>query len=500
MQRRHHFAMWPMVGCASLFVLTVGVLAELSFADGPGGDIPLADFEPSEAFPGGESTAARRVHTINAFSHPSANMGFAKELDFKLGNAMFRKLWVTSPASTRSSDGLGPLYNARACQRCHLKDGRGHPPAANWPEDNAISMFLRVSIPPQNDADRKRLKSGRANVIPEPTYGTQLQDLAVKGHDGEGRMHITYREHTVVMTGGETVSLRTPTYRVTDLKYGPMHPQTMLSPRVAQPMIGLGLLEAIPATDILARADPDDADGDGISGRANRVWSVTQQAVVVGRFGWKAGNPTVLQQTAGAAAGDIGLGSYIFPRHAGDCTLNQRVCLDAPAGGSAANPNIEFKTQLLKLTAFYSRNLAVPPRRNPKSPNVLAGKYLFHSIGCASCHTPSFRTGSETPDPHLAGQRIWPYTDLLLHDMGAGLADNRPEGRATGREWRTAPLWGIGLTEIVSGHTFFLHDGRARSVTEAILWHGGEAKTARDAFAKLSPNERKRLLAFVNSL
>jgi len=469
-------------------------------ADPPPPQSRTASFEPSEAFPGGEATSRGSINNTNAFSHPSGNMGFARELDFKIGNAIFRKLWVSSPASTRSSDGLGPLYNARACQRCHLKDGRGHPPMANWPDDNAVSMLMRLSIPPQTEEDREKLASSRANVIPEPTYGGQLQDIGIAGHKGEGRVHIAYTEKTVELAGGETVTLREPHYRITHLGYGPMHPDVMISPRIAQPMIGLGLLEAVPEADILALADPDDKDGDGISGRPNRVWSLEKNGVTLGRFGWKAGNPTILQQTADASANDIGVGSHMFPEPAWDCTKAQRLCREAPPGGTADAPGEELKGQLLDLVAFYSRNLAVPPRRNPDDPDVLAGKALFHDTGCASCHHPSFTTGHETPDEHLAEQTIWPYTDMLLHDMGEGLADGRPEGKANGREWRTAPLWGIGLTETVSGHTFFLHDGRARNLTEAILWHGGEAQAARDAFAALTPEDRARLLAFVNSL
>jgi CxxC motif-containing protein (DUF1111 family) len=294
--------------------------------------------------------------------------------------------------------------------------------------------------------------------------------------------------------------LRKPSYQVQDLGFGSMHPMVMLSPRVAQPMIGLGLLEAIPEADILALADPDDADGNGISGRPNRVWSLRERRVMLGRFGWKAGNPTIEQQSAEAFAGDIGIGNPLVPRAAGDCTERQSACRAAPDGAPKSSPGIEIASDLLALVTFYAQNLAVPPRRGRNSPQVLAGRRSFHSIGCASCHVPSFRTGEAEGQPHLSRQIIWPYTDLLLHDMGEGLADNRPEGAADGREWRTPPLWGIGLTEVVSGHTFFLHDGRARSLAEAILWHGGEARSAREAFAALSKEEREALIAFVSSL
>jgi CxxC motif-containing protein (DUF1111 family) len=476
----------------------VALLAVAALCVSPLAAVAADQPHPSEARPGGAATSKNSTNNRNAFSHSSGNLSFAKQFDFKIGNAVFRKLWVSSPASTKSSDGLGPLYNARSCQRCHLKDGRGHPPTANWPDDNAISMFLKLSIPPETDADRRAIKSGRASVIPEPTYGTQLQDTAIQGHDGEGRMTITYQPRTVTLAGGEVVTLRVPSYRVTDLGYGPMHPKTMLSPRVAPQMIGLGLLEAIAAADIKGRADPDDKNNDGISGRANRVWSDVNKRMMLGRFGWKAAKPSVLEQSAGAFAGDMGLSSEVIRAPHGDCTPAQKVCRKAPNGESDGTP--EVTPELMRLVVFYSRNLAVPARRNANDPDVLRGRTLFRQIGCAACHTPSFKTALSTISPHLGRQRIWPYTDLLLHDMGEGLADHRPEGMATGREWRTPPLWGIGLTKTVSGHTFFLHDGRAQNLKEAILWHDGEAQKSRDQFARLDKADRERLIAFVNSL
>jgi len=502
--RLRHSLPYTWGGVAGLIMLLAGV------AFGEGGSAPastgangpdgMAALEPGEENPGGQATAKVGTATADAFSQLSANMHFAKELDFKIGNGIFRKNWVSSPSSTKSSDGLGPLYNARACQACHLKDGRGHPPLGPGPDGRSISMFLRLSIPPQTDAERELIASGRAGVIREPTYGGQLQELAVQGLASEGHMEVTYTDVPVVLAGGERIVLRKPSYKIRDLGYGPMHPQTMISPRMTPQMIGLGLLEAIPETDILAHEDPDDKDGDGISGRANRIWSVEDRAMRLGRFGWKAGQPTVKQQAAEAFAGDIGIGNWITPLPYGDCMPAQKACRDAPHGGSAAKPAEEINAKLLDLVAFYARNLAVPMRRTPDAPDVLRGKKIFHDVGCASCHVPSFRTGQASPDEHLRGQTIWPYTDLLLHDMGEGLADGRPEAKADGNEWRTAPLWGIGLTEIVNGHTFFLHDGRARTLTEAILWHGGEAQRARDAFAALTAEDRQRLLAFVGSL
>ena len=491
---RRHSRCWPMALALAwpiaLFTVTAAVADTMAAAP------PI---DPAEALPGGETTTNATV-TSNAFSNASANMGFAKELDFKIGNGIFRKLWVSSPASTRSSDGLGPLYNARACQSCHLKDGRGLPPRSNDVKDRSVSMFLRLSVPPSNHEEAAAIASGRMSVIPEPTYGTQLQELAVQGHAGEGRMQIMYTGFLVELAGGETAMLRKPVYSITDLGYGPLHARTMVSPRVAPQMIGLGLLEAIPEADIRARADPEDANGDGISGRVNEVWSVETGQLSLGRFGWKAGQPTVLQQTAEAFSGDIGIASWMTPRPAGDCSTAQTACLAAPHGTAKPGETEEISRKLLDLVAFYSRNLAVPARRSQDATGVIRGRTVFHAIGCAACHNPSWRTGPDSPDPHLRDQIIWPYTDLLLHDMGEGLADGRPEGRADGREWRTAPLWGIGLTGLVTGEAFFLHDGRARNLTEAILWHDGEARAAKEAFRSLSPEERANLLSFVSSL
>jgi CxxC motif-containing protein (DUF1111 family) len=274
----------------------------------------------------------------------------------------------------------------------------------------------------------------------------------------------------------------------------------MLSPRVTQQMIGLGLLEAIPAADIIAQEDPNDADGDGISGRAQFVWSEEFNRIMLGRFGHKAGKPTVREQSAAAFSGDIGISTPIFDAPSGDCTAAQVDCINAPNGTSGGIETAEIGTEGLELVTFYARNLAVPERRNVGDPEVLRGKEVFYQSGCTSCHTPKYVTDRLDDQPEQSFQLIWPYTDLLLHDMGEGLADNRPEGRANGREWRTAPLWGIGMTQTVSGHTYFLHDGRARSLLEAVLWHGGEAQAARDNVVAISAEDRAALISYLESL
>lgn len=456
----------------------------------------LALLEPGEELPGGAATHAKVINR-DAFSHFSANMSFAKEMDFKVGNGFFRRLWVTAPSSTKAADGLGPLFNARACQNCHLKDGRGHVPTDG---EEGVSMFLRLSIPPQSEDQKSAIAQGRANIVPEPTYGGQLQNFAIAGHAAEGRMNIRYQEIPVALSGDEKASLRQPSYAISDLGYGPLHPQTLISPRVAPPMIGLGLLEAIAEENLIARADPDDKDGDGISGRAKMIWGQEEGKLMLGRFGWKGGNPTVKQQSADAFNGDIGLSNPLFPANSGDCTGAQKACRDAPHGGDDQYAGFEVPANVLDLVTFYSRNLAVPKRRDASDPQVLRGKQVFNESGCALCHTPSHKTAQRADMPEQSEQLIWPYTDLLLHDLGEGLADNRPEGMASGSEWKTPPLWGIGLTQVVNGHTQLLHDGRARNTLEAILWHGGEAQAARDKVVSMPKADRAALIRFVNSL
>lgn len=456
------------------------------------------DFSAPHRFETKSAGAAtvRVIKTADAFSQPSDNISFEDELNFKVGNGLFRKLWVSSPSSTLASDGLGPLYNARSCQRCHIKDGRGHPPENT--DDNAISMFLRVSILAPEDAAIAEIE-GYIATLPEPTYGTQMQDFAVQGHPAEYRLDITYREEAVTLADGTTISLRHPTYEAADLGYGPLHKDAMLSPRVAPQMIGLGLLEAVPAADILAKADPEDLDGDGISGRPNIVWSVEFDQPMLGRFGLKAGHPTIKQQSAAAFAGDIGISSPLFPAGAGECTVAQVKCQNA-IHGDKDDGGTEIDDTGLDLVTFYSRNLGVPARRNADDPQVLRGKQVFYETGCTSCHTPSFVTHRLQDQKEQSFQLIWPYTDMLLHDMGPALSDNRPEARATGREWRTPPLWGIGMTEQVSGHSYFLHDGRARSLLEAVLWHGGEAQSQRDAVVDMITADRDALITYLESL
>lgn len=446
--------------------------------------------EPGETRSGGATTVYKKDRT--AFSLPSANLAPTRRLDFSVGNSFFRNPWVIAPSTTTARDGLGPLFNTNACQNCHIKDGRGHPPEPG--ADNAVSMLVRLSIPDE-PAYAEQIK--RLGLTPEPVYGKQLQDMAIPGVTPEGKVRVEYDSMTVHFRDGTPAHLRRPTLQITQLGYGAMHPQTRASARIAPPMIGLGLLEAIPEAAILANADPEDSKGTGITGTPNWVWDDAQQKTVLGRFGWKASQPSLNQQNAHALAGDMGLTSSL--KSADDCTPSQTACLAAP-NGEGPDDEPEVSDNILRLITFYTRNLGVPARRDVSDAQVLAGKNLFFKAGCQQCHTPQFTTAANAAEPELANQVIRPYTDLLLHDMGEGLADNLTEFQANGQQWRTPPLWGIGLTQSVSGHTQFLHDGRARSIMEAVLWHGGEALPAQRQVLAFDAQQRAALLAFLNSL
>ena len=417
----------------------------------------------------------------NAFSLSARNLTNLERRAFEVGDSFFNQNWVTAPASTDARDGLGPTFNAQSCSSCHTLDGRAEPPKDN--DDPERGLLFRLSIP---GADATGAPLG------DPNYGGQLQDRAILKAQPEGRFKTNWREIRGSYGDGEAYTLVQPEYSFDELAYGELHPETMASPRIAPVAFGVGLLEAIPESDILDMADPDDEDGDGISGRANMVWDVSEQRTKLGRFGWKANVPTVVQQVAGAFLGDIGITSTLFADE--NCPGIQDDCAAALSGGEPEIPDFR-----LDRVTFYNRTLAVPAMRDVDDPQVRQGAGLFLKAGCNSCHTPKHTTG-QTDIKALSNQVIFPYTDLLLHDMGDGLADGRPDFLANGREWRTPPLWGIGLVDNVNGHTRFLHDGRARNLAEAILWHGGEGTAAKEAFRNYSREEREALLRFLNSL
>lgn len=445
---------------------------------------------PDHARLGGATTVEATGH--DAFSLPAANMPLTTRGDFFTGNAFFEQPWVTAPASTAGRDGLGPLFNLNACQGCHTNDGRGRAPRTGEPLSAAL---IRIGVPPPDEPDAAQRETlERRGALPEPTYGLQLQPFGINGLAGEPKPYVSWDTETGRYADGTAYELRRPVLRIEAASDQPaLAGDVLTSIRTAPPMIGLGLLEAIPAASLEAAADPDDSDGDGISGRVNRVWHQESGSTRIGRFGWKANVPTVRQQAAAAFHDDMGLTSSVFPE--APCGVRQQACRAAPSGGDP-----EVSDEILALVASYASRIAVPAQRDPGGDAVTRGRDRFREAGCAACHTPTQQTRRDARLPELAGQTIHPYTDLLLHDMGPGLADGRGDFAASGREWRTPPLWGIGLTGTVNDNVNYLHDGRARTLAEAILWHGGEARGAREAFRNMPGATRRALLAFLRSL
>lgn len=426
----------------------------------------VASAKGGEELSGGETTVFDA--TKNAFSFPAHNIRETLRPAFFVGNSFFNQNWVAPPASVAGRDGLGPLFNARSCSACHFKDGRSRPPEAG---EAMSTMLIRLSV---------HGKDSHGAPKPEPRYGGQIQGQAIPGVQSEADVFVAYDEAEGRYIDGATYHLRKPKYSIRNLGYGALAKDVRTSPRVAPAMVGMGLLEAVPDEVLRSLADPDDCNGDGISGRINEVWDQVSGKMAVGRFGWKAEQPTVLQQVATAFFEDMGLTSRVMQ-------------------GNGSEP-LEVSDKVLDDVVAYTCTLGVPARRNWTNSVVQRGKELFAKAGCAACHTPKLQTGVSERFAELSNQTIRPYTDLLLHDMGIGLADERPVFKASGREWRTAPLWGIGLVQKVNGHTFFLHDGRARNFAEAILWHGGEGEAARENFRGMSRGDRDALIAFLNSL
>jgi CxxC motif-containing protein (DUF1111 family) len=432
-----------------------------------------------EHLPAGAASIA--ATGAGAFGHAVPTLAADRQLDFLSGRALFKKIWVGAPSSTKASDGLGPLYNARSCLACHPGNGRGHVPEEGQVGGGNRGAALMLKL------------SG------VPDYGAQLQTNSLAGTAAEARLRVTYETERVALAGGEEAVLHRPTYHVDALGYGAWPDTAQVSPRLAPPLPGLGLIEAIPAADILAGEDPEDADGDGISGRARWVVSGEYGVEMIGRFGRKGAMATLREQSADAFAKDIGISSPLFPAPWGDCSAAQGNCRARPHGDGDVR-EFEIDAAGIDLVTLYVASLAVPRRAHAADPEVLRGKALFHEAGCAACHRPAYVTHRLQDDPARSFQMIWPYSDFLLHDMGEGLADHRAEGNATGREWKTPPLWGLGQTPAVAGQERYLHDGRARSLLEAVLWHGGEAEAARERVVTMPPQERAALIRFLESL
>ncbi len=433
----------------------------------------LTEGDYNQWYSGGSQTVF--VSGSGAYSKAFPNLSTEKEELHGIGDAGFEAVFNSDP--NQINYGLGPVYNNVSCASCHIGDGRGKAPEAG---EALTSLLIRISIPGVG---------AHGSPNPVPGFGGQLQQRGVLGANPEANVNVVYTQQTFTFPDGESYTLRKPIYSFNS-PYQSMPSNVLLSPRMASPVFGLGLLEAIAEADILALADVNDINGDGISGKPNSVWSVEKQAHTLGRFGWKAGQPSVIQQSAGAYNEDMGVTSFIFPT---ESTFGQ-------PQHSMSMGRKEISDSLLYAVAYYVRTLAVPGRRKADDEVVQQGKALFRQVGCANCHNPMFTTQTNVAASEFSNQTIFPYTDMLLHDMGDGLADNRPEFEADGYEWRTAPLWGIGLTKAVNGHNNFLHDGRARNYTEAIMWHGGEGENAKNNFAKLNKAQRDAVLKFLGSL
>ena len=455
--------------------LLVSILLSACDSESPVAVESTPVFSTSE-LSGGETTVFDA--SSHAFSIPAPNLSTAALAKHLEGDVEFEAVFVTAPAVV--NPGLGPIYNNVSCINCHSRDGRGRPPGI---DEGLVSLLFRLSLPKAEDS-----VAGKPPT-PVPGFGTQLNNRAIVEANPEGTVKIEYTEQTLTTADGTRVHLRHPNYTLTET-YQPLPENVEISPRVAPAVFGLGLLEAIPENAILAYADEADIDGNGISGKPNYVWDVVAQRYTLGRFGWKANQPTLLQQVAAAYNNDMGITTSLFfvENSAGQSQLTEH----------GVTP--EVSDEILEVVTFYVQTLAVPARRNVDDPQVKQGEQLFAEAQCANCHVPTLRTGVLAGVPSVSNQTIHPYTDLLLHDMGPDLADNRPDFHASGREWRTPPLWGIGLVRRVNGHTNFLHDGRARDLMEAILWHGGEAEASRQTVEQMSKTERDALIAFLESL
>lgn len=418
-----------------------------------------------------------------AFGRAIPNLGNLELSFFGIGDAMFNQTWVSSPASTTSRDGLGPIFNARACSTCHLRDGRGKPILTTGANSQGFLMRLSTGNSITN------------GPIGHAVYGDQLQDNANNGILKEAEIEINFTYINGTYADGTTYELRKPNYTFINENYGSLA-GVQTSPRVGQQVIGLGFIDALSEASLLANADPNDANNDGISGKANYVWNVKENKLTIGKFGWKANQPTLDQQIAGAFNGDMGLTTSIFP----DENCPDGVDCSQLFNGNNPGDNVEVPDRQFSRISLYMAAISVPKRRNYEDLNVLKGKQHFKDLKCISCHVNNFTTTTNEILPQLNNINIKPFSDFLLHDMGDDLADNRADFLANGNEWRTQPLWGLGLIEMVNNHTFLLHDGRARNIEEAILWHGGEAETPKEDFKKLTKIEREELLAYLNSL
>lgn len=495
------------------------LLFSFLFSTGVAFATPVIDMDYVHAIKsGGDTTIMIRGETIRAYRNPATNLTEQEIRQHLSGDALFERNF--SDDNTRNDFGLGPVFNNTNCNACHAKDGRGAlpilPAGQEWVQlKQNESIFLRISIEGSVSSEKNASNHWGAPT-PVPGFSDQLFHLGSLGlrEDipgvGQAQVWMKNEKTTFTYPDGKTVELRKPVFKITDpydlafnsvtgqMESRLLQKDVRTSPRMGTPMIGLGLLEAIRESDILALAARDLSD-EGVHGKPNYVFDIQKSMakdpypVSLGRFGLKANTPSVFHQSLGALRGDIGVTNYAFPNE----SIVGTPLFDAFAG-TTLKP-LEASNEVADDLVFYSQTLAIPSRRNYDDPQVIRGAELFNKVSCTSCHQPSYTTG-----PHaiaaFAGQKIYPYTDMLLHDMGEGLADGRTDFEANGRQWKTRPLWGIGHTQTVNPRAGFLHDGRARTLEEAILWHGGEAEYSKTQFTSLPETDRQALIRFIRSL
>lgn len=410
----------------------------------------------------------------SALSHAYSGMDDDTEDSFTLGRSFFTIPWVVAPASTTARDGLGPLFNANSCASCHKNNAGG----ATLKQSGIVDRSILIKLAQSGE----KVTDKKMPFVPDPVYGGQFSINGTGSVPFEGKVHVELTPLIKHYADGTDITLYQPEFNLKELNYGSLSKQTVIDALRAPSLVGLGLIEQIPDEELIKHADPEDKNSDGISGKANKVWSLEKKKLVTGRYGWKATTPSVIEQTANALLNDMGLTSPWLKQE--NCTPKQLECLKA------------YKSQDsdINLVRLQGINTYLTHLKLPESAklNDQQGKQLFTDIGCISCH----RTGYST----TTGDVVNPYSDFLLHDMGKDLAGkiNMYEAKAT--EWRTPPLWGIGLAKKLNTDAGFLHDGRAQTLEQAIMWHGGEAEKSQKAFAKLTKSQRQSLIAFLNSL
>ena len=449
------------------------------------------------AFTETTSTASPTILPHTAYLQAVPGLQGSQKQMFRDGEKAFNTLWIavpedqiskwwdlSQPGPGGSEWGLGPTFLAQSCVSCHIQAGRGR--TLDSGGGPVFLQSLRLSVPGEGP---------HGGPKPEPNYGTQIQSFDSSQKEnirfGEGEVHVHWKTSNFSFPDGSSIELRQPVVKLEKLGFGPLAPDVMTSLRNSQAIFGLGYLEAVSEDDILALSKWQKTLG--LNGRPNYVRDDLNDRMSLGRFGWKANQPSLKQQLAAAFLGDIGTTSTIYPNQ--NCPSIQKDCIAAKHSGKP-----ELREEFWEALTFWVSALDAPTPRGRDNASVIRGEKLFDAAKCSQCHIPQLTTGKSSLLPQISGKTIRPYTDLLLHDMGPELADGRPDFKAGGRDWRTPPLWGIGLSKQVNGSTNFLHDGRARNLLEAIVWHGGEAAASRDLFAKLSEEERNDVISFLGSL